>query len=65
MAQPLPQLVLGPTKLIALALAKQIMLTVNVVRAEVTSCLLPGPAWGLSSSVIRKTRFVAVLGALI
>jgi hypothetical protein len=39
-------------------------LTIKVVRADVMSCLLPGPEWGLSSSVMRNIRFEAVLGAL-
>ena len=38
--------------------------TIKVVRADVISCWLPLPGWGLSSSVIRKTRLEAVLGAL-
>ena len=37
----------------------------SVVLADVMSCLLPVLGWGLSSSVIRKTRLEAVLGALI
>ena len=37
--------------------------TIKVVRADVTSCPLPG--CGLSSSVIKKTLLVAVLGALV
>ncbi len=39
--------------------------TMRVVCADVMSCLLPGPECGSSSSVIRKTRFVADLGALL
>ena len=38
--------------------------TINVVLADVMSCLVPGPGCGSSSSVIKKTRFVAVFGAL-
>jgi hypothetical protein len=39
-------------------------LTFKVVRADVSNCSLPETGWGSSSSVIRKTRFDAVLGAL-
>lgn len=39
-------------------------LTTSVVRAEVISRLLAAPGCGLSSSVIKKTRLVAVFGML-
>ena len=41
-----------------------IVLTISVVRAEVIRRLLLEPSWGLSSSVMKKIRFVAVFGAL-
>jgi hypothetical protein len=40
------------------------LLTMRVVRAVVRSLSGAGPGFGLSSSEIKKTRLVAVLGAL-
>ncbi len=41
-----------------------INLTIRVVLADVINCWLPVPEWGLSSSVTKNTRLVAVFGAL-
>jgi hypothetical protein len=66
MAQRLRLLVLGPVGRFRRRYRPECVSerTIKVVRAEVNNCLLPEPEWGSSSSVIRKTRFVAVLGAL-